>query len=136
MRIKSFKTTAKTNHKCGGLRNGAGHGKHGWYKGYWCDSSWELAWVIYSLEHNVSFKRNKVGFPYIFDGKMHKYYPDFILADGTYIEIKGFQYPNWKAKLEQVAIPLKVYFKTDLKDVFEYVKAKYGDNFTYLYDKQ
>ena len=28
-----------------------GYGKHGWYKEYWCDSSWELAYVIYNLDY-------------------------------------------------------------------------------------
>lgn len=26
-------------------------GYKGWYKGIWCDSSWELAYVIFNLEH-------------------------------------------------------------------------------------
>lgn len=25
--------------------------KHGWYKGFWCDSSWELAFVMYNIDH-------------------------------------------------------------------------------------
>jgi len=75
----------------GGIRKGAGRGKSGWYKGYWCDSSWELAYVIYNLDHNIKFERNKLGFEYIYENKTHKYYPDFILEDGTYIEIKGYE---------------------------------------------
>ena len=57
------------------------------YKGYWCDSSWELAYVIYNLEHNIKFERNKQGFEYEFENKKYKYYPDFILEDGTYVEV-------------------------------------------------
>jgi len=37
----------------GGKRIGSGRGKSGWYKGYWCDSSWELAYVIYNIDHDV-----------------------------------------------------------------------------------
>ena len=53
----------------GGYHRRGGKGKRGWYKGYWCDSSWELAWVIYSLEHGVQFTRNTKGFPYVYKGK-------------------------------------------------------------------
>ena len=50
--------SGRVNKLAGGYRRGSGRGKKGWYKGYWCDSSWELAWVIYSLEHGVEFTRN------------------------------------------------------------------------------
>ena len=69
--------------KCGGYKKGCGKGKKGWYKGYWCDSSWELAFVIYNLEHGIKFERNKQGFEYVFENKTYKYYPDFILGNGT-----------------------------------------------------
>jgi len=39
------------------IKNGYScRGKAGFYKGYHCMSSWELAYVIYNLEHNVSFE--------------------------------------------------------------------------------
>ena len=45
--------------KCsGGYRKGSGVGKGGWYKGYWCDSSYELAWIIFNIEHGNLFTRN------------------------------------------------------------------------------
>jgi hypothetical protein len=36
---KSF----RNNPKVGGLREGSGRGKKGWYKGFYCRSTWELA---------------------------------------------------------------------------------------------
>ena len=75
--------------KGGGYRRGSGRGKKGWYKGYWCGSSWELAWVIYSLEHGVEFTRCTDRFVYTYDGGEHTYTPDF-KVNGTYIEIKGY----------------------------------------------
>ncbi len=98
-RILSFKATAKNSNKVGGIRRGGGYGKHGWYKGYWCDSSWELAWVIYNLDHGIKFERCKEKFEYEFEGKKYHYYPDFKLEDGTYVEIKGYETPRWKTKL-------------------------------------
>ena len=64
--------------KCsGGLRKGSSRGKHGWYKGFWCDSSYELAYLIYNLEHNIEIERNKKGFEYLYKDEKHIFYPDF-----------------------------------------------------------
>lgn len=134
IRIKSYKKTQSIKHSCGGLRHGSGYGKHGWYKGYYCDSSWELAWVIYSLDHNIKFVRNTYGFEYIFNGKIHKYYPDFLLSDNTYVEIKGYQTEQWKAKYQQVQIPLIVLSRTEMQPIFDYIQTKYGSNWIELYD--
>ena len=65
----------------GGYKRGSGRGKHGWYKGIWCDSSWELAWVIFHLEHGIRFERNKDRFEYYWQGKIHKYLPDFKMGN-------------------------------------------------------
>lgn len=134
LRARSNSNYQKIAHTSGGYRKGAGHGKKGWYKGYWCDSSWELAWVIYSLDHNIKFERCKEKFKYIFKNKIHHYYPDFKLEDGTYIEIKGYQYPNWKSKCNQISIPLKILYERDIQPIIQYVKEKYGLNWIELYD--
>lgn len=131
------KHTQSIRHSTGGLRKGAGRGKKGWYAGYWCDSSWELAWVIYSLEHNINFKRNKKYFLYTYNNKIYKYYPDFILADGTFIEIKGYEtLDKWQEKLAQFPTNQKliVYNKNTIKPYLNYVIQKYGNNFIDLYN--
>lgn len=43
----------------GGYRKGSGVGKSGWYNGIYCDSSWELAYVIYHIDNNLPIIRNK-----------------------------------------------------------------------------
>lgn len=116
----------------GGYRKGSGVGKSGWYKGYWCDSSYELAWVIYNIEHNISFTRNKQKYEYYWDNKKKYYIPDFIL-NGEIIEIKGYLNKQTIVKLNLIP-NLKILFKKDLIHVFEYVEGKYGKNFTYLYE--
>jgi len=118
----------------GGYRKGSGNGKHGWYKEYWCDSSYELAYVIYNLEHNISFQRNKQGFSYTWNGTQHKYYPDFILPDGTYVEIKGFMTEQHKAKIASFPHVLKVLFRKDIEDIIQYVEEKYGKDYIKLYE--
>jgi hypothetical protein len=124
----------KNNPKCGGLRHGAGRGKKGWYKGYWCDSSWELAWVIYNLDHKIKFKRNKEGFDYIFENNQHKYYPDFILEDGTYVEIKGYYNERSKIKQQQFNYNLELIDNKKINKYLNYVIEQYGNNFIKLYE--
>ena len=58
------------------------------YKNIWCDSSWELAFVIYHLDNNFTIERNKLGLDYNYNNKDRKYFPDFIV-DNIYYEIKG-----------------------------------------------
>jgi len=121
--------------KCsGGYRLGSSRGKKGWYKNYWCDSSWELAWVIYHLENHIPFERNNEGFTYIFKNKEHKFYPDFI-KDGVYYEIKNYNNEIVKAKNDAFPFKLKILYKEDLKIIFDYVVSKYGKDYIKLYDK-
>src|ERR1035437_2452448 len=93
IRRQKISATMLKNKRCGGYRHGSGIGKKGWYKGYWCDSSWELAWVIYNIEHNILFERNHIGFEYVYNNCSYKYYPDFKI-NNTYYEIKAFLREN------------------------------------------
>lgn len=119
--------------KGGGLRRNSGKGHRGWYKGYWCDSSWELAFVIYNLDHNIIFERNNKFFEYIFKGKTSKYYPDFII-DGKYIEIKGYESERAKAKIQQFPEEITLLKWEEMQLYFKYVIETYGDDFIRLYD--
>lgn len=120
----------------GGKRHGSGRGKKGWYKGYYCDSSWELAWVIYQLDHNVKFERYTKWFLYKFNGEQRKYFPDFLMEDGSFVEIKGYDSLEWQAKLKSFPkeLKIKVYYKDDMKTIFDYVVATYGKDWIHLYD--
>lgn len=120
----------------GGPRDGAGRGKSGKYKNIWCDSSYELAWVIYNLEHSIKFERNREGYSYEFNGKKHTYYPDFI-ADGKLIEIKGFLRENDVHKFQSIKDKeLIILFKKDLTTELNYVINKYGKDYIRLYDSK
>jgi len=136
--IHHYKSTPKKYHsECwlkvsGGLRKGGGRGKSGWYKGYWCDSTYELVWIIYQLEHDKPFKRNKTPYEYVWNGEIKKYFPDFI-QNGEIIEIKGYATEQTKSKLKVVP-NLKTLYKKDLKKEFEYVESKYGRDFIELYE--
>jgi hypothetical protein len=138
LRKKKISETMKKNPLSGGLRKGSGRGKKGWYKGYWCDSSWELAWVIYNLDHNIKFERNIIGFEYEYKNQKRKYYPDFLITD-TFYEIKGrrsfekLDNEN-KEKIKQFKFNLTVLYERDMKPYISYVIDKYGKNYTNLYE--
>lgn len=129
------KTDYYKNKGRGGFRLNSGTSKKGWYKGYFCGSSWELAWLMYQLDHNISVQRNKKGFDYLFQGKIKKYYPDFIVND-EYIEIKNYETEQVIEKAKQFPYKLKILYKKDLKDVFEYIEQKYGKNYIELYERK
>ena len=122
-----------TKKRIGGYRKGSGRGKKGRYKGIWCDSSWESAWVIYHLEHNIKFKRNWQKFEYVYENKTYTYIPDFI-KDDMYIEIKGYLTERAKQKISQFPHTLLVLQEKDIQKYIEYVTKKYGNDFIKLYD--
>ena len=84
----------KLNPKSGGLRSGSGRGIKGWYKEFYFRSSWELAYIVYNLENKIKIYPSYDFFKYNFEDKERKYYPDFILEDGSYVEIKGYFIKN------------------------------------------
>ena len=115
-----------------------GKGKRGWYKGYYCQSSWELAFVIYCIDLGVSFIRNKDGFKYLWKGIQRTYFPDFYLTKKkVYVEIKGYCDQRSKEKANQFPKDkkIKVYCKDDMKPILEYVINKYGKNYVDLYER-
>ena len=139
-RKRKISDSMKKNPLAGGLRNGSGRGKKGWYKNYFCDSTWELAWVIYNLENGIIFRRNYESFEYKFDGKIKKYYPDFIIDD-VYYEIKGRRNykdldEQTKEKIEQFKGNLTVLFQNEMKQYLDYSILKYGKDFYKLYNTE
>lgn len=122
--------------KHGGIRSHSGRGKQGRYHGFWCNSTWELAWIVYQEEHGVKFWKYRGYFKYTFKGKIHKYYPDFQLEDETIVEIKGYNSEQWQAKMASVPPDKKflVLYKKDMKPILEYVTNKYGKNIEMLYE--
>jgi hypothetical protein len=121
---KHSEETKKKLSSNGGYRKGSGRGKSGWYKGHWCDSTWELAWVIYNLDHGIKFERNKEGFEYKYLGKKFKYYPDFIIED-LYLEIKGHMDKKNLEKIKQFPHKLIIISAKEIDIFINYVKEKY-----------
>ena len=129
-RINFFKENPEK--KPGGYKKGSGGGKKGWFKGFFCDSSWELAYIIYCLDHNIKIERNTQKYQYHWNGELKNYIPDFIV-EGIITEIKGYKTKQWMAKLE--ANPnIKVLYEEEMLPILNYVKSKYGLNFINLYN--
>lgn len=106
--------------------------KHGWYKGFYCGSSWELVFLIWALDHKLNIKRCDKVFKYEYNGKIYNYYPDFEI-DNVIYEIKGFE--DHKAKAKHIAFPeIRYLRKNDLKEQFEYVLKTYGKNYVDLFE--
>jgi hypothetical protein len=126
------KRISESMKKFGGYRKGSGRGKKGWYKEFFCDSSWELAYVIYCLDHSIKIERNTKKLKYVFDGKERTYIPDF-LVNQNLIEIKGFRTQQWDAKLKHNP-EVKVLYKDDMKPILEYVESTYGRDFIRMYE--
>lgn len=123
----------------GGYRERSGRSKSGYYKGIYCGSSWELAWMIYQIDHNIPFERFSKELKAPFTKR--RYIPDF-LQNGKIIEIKGrivdqesLDEKNKIAEYNGYEVILK--FKKDLTKEFSYVTSTYKvpeGRFYELYD--
>lgn len=116
------------------------------YNNIMFDSSWEVAYYIYLIDHNVQFQYHpNIKFKYRYKGKIHYYMPDF-LVNGHIIEIKGDQFFN------KDGIMISLYNKEndhlsyikqqcmkrnnvwilrnkDLQHCFDYINKQYGKNY-------
>ena len=111
--------------------------KYGWYKGIPCDSSWELAYVLYCLDRGLNIIRNTTDyFIYNLNDEFHKFYPDFIV-NGEYVEIKGRVDEVSKAKVSCIPadVPFKIIYKSGIQKYLRYAEKTYGANFMELYDR-
>lgn len=105
--------------------------KKGYYKGLYCMSSWELAWVYFQLENGKKVEQCKERFEYEMNGEIHHYTPDFKM-DGVYYEIKGLRGKEFDFKLrdfpkDKELIVLEGYNK--LKPFLIFVEQRFGKDF-------
>jgi hypothetical protein len=118
------KITRKYNKNLGGYREGSGRAKTGYYKGIYCGSTYELAFLIWNLDQHANIKRCEKTFLY---NNGRKYHPDFEI-DEEIIEIKGYHTPDVdlkeKAVLEQ-QFRYRILYKKDIQHMIDYVKTKH-----------
>ena len=91
--------------------------------------------MIYQLDHNINFIRNKIGFKYTIDGVERTYFPDFYLPDNDiYVEIKGYYDRKTKEKERQFKGNLQILRLNEMKPILSYVIEKYGKDYVRLYE--
>lgn len=100
----------------------------GWYKGIWVDSSWELAFLMWNLDHGIEIIRNEKKFPYPFRNGVKYYCPDFIV-EGKYVEIKGVMDYRSKRKLSSFPFPIIVIGPKEIESYIKYAREMYGHDF-------
>lgn len=121
----------------GGYREGSfcSKYKYGKYKSIKCDSSWELAFVVWNIEHGQQIKRCQEIRKYILNGIERKFYPDFLVNDKDIYEIKGIINEESNAK-QEFNKDVKFLYAKEMKPYLDYCINKYGKNFTeVLYEK-
>jgi len=108
--------------KRGGAREGSGRSKTGWYQGIYCGSTYELAFLIWHLDHNIPIARCTDKFIYTYEDKTHTYHPDFVVGDTIY-EIKGRLQPVDYVKI--AAANAVLVDKTQISKYIDYVASTY-----------
>ena len=122
LRIEKIKQSISKNKLTGGIREGSGRGFKSWYNSpiaglVYLRSTYELEYAKYLDSEGIQWKQNDRFFEYVYEGRKHKYYPDFYLVkDDLYVEIKGFKTKKDEAKWGSVS-NLKILFKKDLLEL-------------------
>ena len=112
------------------------------------DSSIEIAYYIWLSDHQIPFEyQPNITFEYQFNNKVHKYLPDFKVND-TIVELKGTHFFNndgimqcpfnhtldlqYEAKHQcmlQNNVKIVLSDSAEMKEVLQYIDAKYGKNY-------
>lgn len=123
-----YASTAKTNYSFNSLN---------------FDSSWELAFYIYYIDHNFKVIRAPCSIDYSYEGSQHKYFPDFKIQNRIF-EIKGPQFFNEDGNMidpfdssgnvraaakYKCMLSNNVIIITDCSKYLDYVNSKYGKDF-------
>ncbi len=129
LKYKSDKVRKYCSFKCrvtGGYRKESfRHGIKGYYHNIHCDSTWELAFLIYHLDHNNDIQRHPVQRTYInVSGDCRNYYPDF-KVNGMLYEIKGRLTDNDLCKI-QCNPDVILLTENELQPIFNYVCYTYN----------
>jgi predicted nucleic acid-binding Zn ribbon protein len=113
--------------------------KFGHYKGIYCASSWELAFLIYNLDLGKDIKRCNLTFSYIMNDEEKIYFPDFLI-DNIIYEVKGRELEDVAFKTQAVidaGYQIELIRKNEITPIIKFLKEKYGfKDITELYDQK
>lgn len=102
-------------------------GKCGYFKGTWCASSWELAFVAFHDLQGITVERCSISIPYHINKKLKRYFPDFKIGTQLY-EIKGRITDDTYIKLKAASdknIHIILLVRNDIIPMIKYVKKSY-----------
>jgi hypothetical protein len=111
---------------------GTGFSKSGTYQNIKCQSTYELAFVIWALDNQLPIQRCRIRIPYFYEGKDRYYNPDFEIAGKIY-EIKGYVTEITQVKLtaaENSGIEVIVIGNQNIRKYLEHVKTMHGIDVT------
>lgn len=100
------------------------------YNNIYFNSSWELAFYLYCINKNIKIEREPRFFEYYFNGKKHKYYPDFRVPCG-YVELKSdylfdlMQKENTKDNAKYKCMldnNISIFLEKDIKNIVDWAK--------------
>lgn len=113
------------------------YAKSGYYKGIYCASSWELAFLIFNKDLEKNIIRCNKHFEYEIKNKKHLYFPDFLM-DKTIYEIKGRDFGDVKIKAQAVidgGYDIKIFRRKEIMPLIKSIQEKYKvKDITELYD--
>ena len=107
----------------GGIRRDLGH---------FCRSSWEANVARVYRWQGIQYEHEPSRYVFSVNGVRTGYTPDFILADGTHIEVKGYWWPGYREKFEQFR-RLHPEIKVELIEKVQYLQLK--RDFSHLIDE-
>lgn len=116
---------------------GTGSGKSGRYRGMKCQSTYELAFVIWAIDEGKSIKRCGLKIEYEFENRKRLFNPDFEI-DGIVYEIKGYLNEIAKVKLQAAKdknIDITLIGREEAQFYIGYVNQKYNCNIEKDYAK-
>lgn len=88
------------------------------YNGEKFHGTWELKYAQWLDSQGIRWRRPKESFYYELEGIARRYTPDFYLIDeGCYVEIKGYETEKDRAKWNQFPLKLKVLKGKELKEM-------------------
>lgn len=88
------------------------------YNGQKFHGTWEVKYAKWLDKNNIQWRKPKETFKYEFQGKTRRYTPDFyLIEEGCYVEIKGYETDKDRAKWSQFPLKHKVIKKQEFKQL-------------------
>lgn len=119
-RPHSLETKQKIAIACGSTNCSSSY--HGYYKDLPFQSSYELIFLVYCLDHDIKIERCKFTFEYVWQNSPHVYIPDFYLPDtNTIVELKSERADKNLVEAKANSVPkdfsYKLLYGYDLEDM-------------------